>query len=214
MVSSAISLAPDSTMRTASSVPAMTRSRVDADLLAVGRVHDEVAVDEPHPDGADRALEGNSGQAERRRGAIHGEDVGIVLLVARDGQADDLHLVAEHLGKERPDRPVDQARGQDLLLDGRSFALEVATGNAPTRVSALTIFDGERKKVLGLTSASGRHAGGQDHRPAVANDYGAVGLLGDVAGFHRKGKTIDIDRYGMTHTNACPRGSAVCRRPS
>ena len=87
----------------ASSVPAITSSSGEAACWLVGRVGDELAVDQAHPDRADRAVERDAGQAQRGRGAVHGEHVGIVLVVAGDDQADDLDLVAEALGEQRPD---------------------------------------------------------------------------------------------------------------
>ena len=89
--------------------PATTRSSVLALELGEGRVDDELAVDAADAHGAERPIERDPGERERRRGAVHRQDVGVVLLVRRDHQRDELDLVAEALGEERPERAVDQA---------------------------------------------------------------------------------------------------------
>ncbi len=183
------------------------------ELLGVRRVDHELPIDEPHADRADRALEGNPRQAEGGRSAVHGEDVGVILVVTGDGQADHLDFVAERLGKERSNGPVDEPRGEDLLLDRRSLPLEVASGYASSGVRPFPVVDGQGEKVLSVPGALRGHAGRQDHRPAVPDDDGTIGLLGHLACFYREGMSIEIDRDGLTHTNGCPRGSAVSRQP-
>src|SRR5581483_7558865 len=84
-------------------------------------------------------------------------------------------------------------------------------GDAAAGVGALAILHGERKEVLPLLGALGGDAGGQDHGAAEPHDDGAVGLLGHLAGLERKGLSVDVELYGVTHLDACPRGSAVCR---
>src|SRR5262249_57942608 len=112
------------------------------------RVGDEPAVDVAHADGADRAVERDARQAECGRGAVHGQDVWIVLLITGDRETDDLNLVPESVGKQRPDGPVDETRGEDLFLDRRAFSLEVAAGDPPAGIRALAILHGEREEVL------------------------------------------------------------------
>jgi len=64
----------------------------------------------------------------------HADDIRIVLLIVRQHGHGDLHFVLEAFGEQRADRAVDQARGQRLLLGRAAFALEVAAGNAASRV--------------------------------------------------------------------------------
>ena len=61
---------------------------------------------------------------------------------------DDLGLVAEALGEQRPDRPVDQARGQHLLLGRPAFALEEAAGDLAGGEGLLLVVHGEREEIV------------------------------------------------------------------
>ena len=101
--------------------------------LVDGRVELELPVDHADAGGADRAHEGDAREREGRGGRDHGQDVGIVLEVVRQHGDHDLGVVAVALGEQRPDRAVDQAGDQRLLLGGAAFALEIAAGNAAGR---------------------------------------------------------------------------------
>src|SRR5439155_26135082 len=170
-------------------------------LLLRGRgVRDQLAVDQADPHGADGPVERDARQTERRRGAVDRQDVRIVLLITGDHEADHLHFVAEPVGEEWSDRPIDQTRGQRLLLDRRTFSLEVAAGDASAGVCPLTVLYGERETVLRVLRAFGSHASGQDHRAAVPDDDGAVGLLGHLARFDGHALAVDLDFYSVRHT--------------
>src|SRR5262249_61245972 len=101
--------------------------------------------------------DGDAGEAEGARGPVHREDVRVVLLVSRDDQADHLDLVPESVGKQGPDRPVDETRRERLLLDGSALALEIAAGDSPAGVRALTILYGKPEEVLPPLRAPRRH---------------------------------------------------------
>ncbi len=93
------------------------------EVLLVG-VDDEVAVDLADPYRADRGRQRHLRDHQRRGGAVHRKDVVRVDVIDRDRQRDQLGLVAPALGKQRPDRAVDQARGQRRLLPRAPLALE------------------------------------------------------------------------------------------
>ena len=94
-------LAPASTIITASRVPATTRSSsLSASWLLVGLVTNS-PLDAADADRADGAHERDLADAERRRGAVEGQDVGIVLLVGREDRQDDLDVVVVALREER-----------------------------------------------------------------------------------------------------------------
>ena len=130
---------------------------------------------------------------QRRGRAVDAEDV-----VRRDevgGQhgADHLHLVAEALRPERPDRAVDHARRQRRPLGRAALALEEAAGIFPAAYvrSSTSIVSGKK-------SAPSRASG----RPvAVAStivsperiDDRAVGLLGELAGLEGDLLAADLD---------------------
>ena len=107
---------------------------------------------------------------------------GSLMPVGRDRPRLDLDLFAVPFGKERADRPVDQAGGQDFLVGGPPFALDEAAGKLARGVGLFTVVDGEREEVEALP-ARGGHAGHQRHGVADPHDHRPAGLLGQPAGF-------------------------------
>ena len=77
--------------------------------LSNRRIDDKRTVDPADAHLGDRAVEGSAGQQKRYRSTVAGEHVAVVFAIGRDDRADDLYLVAEPVGKERADGPVDQA---------------------------------------------------------------------------------------------------------
>ena len=51
------------------------------------------------------------------------------------------------LGEQRPDRTVDEARGERLLLGGTALALEIAAGDLAGGEGLFLVVHGEREKV-------------------------------------------------------------------
>ena len=96
--------------------------------LGGGREGDVLVVDPAEPDGADGSHEGDLGEDQGGGGADDREDVGIILAVGGDRPGLDLDLVAEPLGEEGPDGPVDEAGGEDLLGGRPPLALDESAG--------------------------------------------------------------------------------------
>ncbi len=165
-------------------------------LLALGqrRVDDELAVDQPDADGADRAEERHRRDHERRRDAVDREDVVRGDHVGREHGGDALHLVAEALRPERPDRAVDHAGRQDRPLGGPPFALEEAAGDLPGRIHPLLDIDREREEILALAGLGPALRRGEDHGLARADDDCAVCLLGELA--RLEGDVLPADGHG------------------
>ena len=156
---------------------------VERRVLHLGerRVELVAAVDVADAGAADRAHEGHAGKGQRGRRGDDADDVGIVLEIVREHGDDDLGVVLVARNEERPDRPVDEARGQRLLLGRAAFALEVAARDAAGRVGALLVVHGEREEVeAGLRLLVGDH-GGEHGGFAIGRDHGAVGLAGHLA---------------------------------
>ena len=156
IISSESSLASDSTISTASRVPATTRSRSDFFMLLDRRVEHKLALDDADAGGADRAHERNARQGQRGRGGDQRDDVGIVLEVVGEHGGDDLRLVLEALDEQRPDRPVDEARDQRLLLGRAALALEIAARDLAGGIGLLLVVDGQREEIDPRPSASSR----------------------------------------------------------
>ena len=147
------------------------------------RVDDELAVEIADAGRADRAHEGHAGDGQRRRGGDQREDIGIVLHVVRQGRDHDQRLVAEALVEQRPDRTVDQARGQDFLLGGTALTLEEAARDLAGGEGLLLVVDGQREEIEAGLRLLLEHDGGQHRGAAIGGQNGAVGLARDLAGF-------------------------------
>ena len=99
--------------------------------------------------------------------------------VGRNRARLDLHLVAIPFGKERPDRPVDQPRGEDFLGGRPALTLDEAAREFARRVRLFTVIDGEREEIEPFATGRG-HEGDQRHRVADSNDHGTTGLFGEM----------------------------------
>ncbi len=152
-------------------------------VLLQRRVDDQFAVDLPDAHGPDGAEERQRRQHQCRRRSVDAEDVVRGDEVGREHGADDLHLVAEALRPERPDRAVDHPRGEGGALAGASLALEEAAGDLARGVHALLDIDRQRKEVGALAGLRPSDCGGENHRLATADDDCAIRLLREVAGF-------------------------------
>jgi hypothetical protein len=73
---------------------------------------------------------------------------------------DDEDLVLEALDEQRPDRPVDQARGQRFLFGRTAFALEEAARDLAGGVGAFLVVDRKREEVLPRLRLLGEGDGG------------------------------------------------------
>ena len=146
------------------------------------------AVHQADAHAGDGLLERDLRERQRRRGAGDGEHVGVVVGVGREHQRDDLRFVAPAGGEQRTDRPVDQAAGEDFLLGRLAFALEEAAGDAARGVGVFAVVDRERQEVDAFARARRVARRDEHHRVAQADDDGAVGLLGQLAGLDRQGR--------------------------
>ena len=155
--------------------------------LAHARTQHILAADVADAGGTDRAIERNAGNCQCCRSTNQCRNIRIDLRVARQDVDDHLDFVVEAVREQRPNRPVNQARGQRLLLGGTAFALEEAARNAAGSVDLLNVIDGQRKKILTrLGLILGNH-GGQNNRVIHRDQYGAGGLARHLAGLQRHG---------------------------
>ena len=114
--------------------------------------------------------------------------------VRREDGRDALHLVAEALRPERPDRAVDHARGEDGALRRAPLALEETAGDLPGGVHPLLDVDREREEIGALARLLPTLGGREDHGLAGPDDDGAVGLLGELSGL--EGDVLAADGHG------------------
>ena len=173
-------------------------------LLFVGGVHHELTGDAGDTDCAERAVPRNVGNGQRSRGSKDGEDVGVVLAVGREQQRLDLDFVVPSLGEERADGAIGEAAGEDFLLGGPAFTLEVTAGVTASGRCLLAVIHGEGEEILTGLGLGGRNGCGEDDGFAELNGDGAVGLLCKAAGFDGDVLATNGDLNGMGHTSSCP----------
>ncbi len=153
--------------------------------FGLGRVEQVLAVGVTDARGADRSLERDAGQPQRRRRAEHRRDIAVDLGIERDHLCDDLHFVLELFREQRTHRTIDQTRRQRLLLGRTAFALEESARDASGRVELLDVVDGEREEILTFAHLGCGH-GGDEHHGAVHRYHDCAGrLAGDFARLQR-----------------------------
>ena len=152
------------------------------------------------PDGADRAVERDAADHQRRRGGVDAEHVVRVGLVGTDDGDHDLGLVAEAVGEGRAQRAVGEAAGEDRILGRAAFTAEERAGDLAGRVR-----HAPRRR-----SSAGRSPFPVERpwrrwrwpapmvRPMDAND-GALALLSQLACLERQG--LVGPGYRARHSN-------------
>ena len=130
--------------------------------LSMGRVGDKLALDTTDAHRPDRAGERQVTDHQCRGGAVDREDVRVVIPVCTQQQSLDLHLVKIALGKQRADRSIRDAAGENFLLRGTPLTLEEAAGETPGCGSFLAIIDREREKVEARPGFGGAASGDEN----------------------------------------------------
>ena len=74
-----------------------------------------------------------------------------------------------------------------------ALALEIAAGNAARRIGLFDVVDGQRQEVDAFPGRLGGDDGGEHHGLAVGGEHGAIGLTGDLAGFKPEGTSTPVD---------------------
>jgi hypothetical protein len=121
---------------------------------------------------------------------VDGDHVVQVLRIERKDRLDDLNFVAETFDERRPQRPVDEAAGEDRVLGRTAFAAEERPGDTADRVHPLLDVHREGEEVQPLLGVLARRGGGQDHRLVVQGGDGRTGgQAGEPAG-------LELDRMG------------------
>ncbi|CAB4561856.1 unannotated protein [freshwater metagenome] len=176
--------------------------------LFVGRVGDPLAaLAVGHADGADRTVERDARDHQRRRGGVDAEHVVRVLHVGTEDREHDLDLVAEAVGERRPQRAVGEAAGEDRVLGGTALTTEERAGHLAGGVGTLLDVDGEREEVRAGAGLLGRVRRGEDGGAAQLGDDGALALLGELAGLERQG--LVGPRHGARHSDGVGHASLL-----
>ena len=132
--------------------------------LLVGGVEDiTLGFSEADTGTANRTVEWAAGNSQCRRGAYHGLDIRVDVLVCRHHRAHYLYFIHEAIGKQWADRTIDKTRGQRFLFAGTTFTLEKATRDTPGCIGFFLVIDGERKEWTTRISRSSTDYGNHDN---------------------------------------------------
>ena len=164
--------------------------------LGLAGVEYEFAIDVAHAGRADRAVERNARDAQRRAHGDHGGDVGIHFRVERDGVHHHVHVVEETFRKQRTDRAVDQAAGQRFKFGWLGLALEKIARNLACGIGFFDVIDRQREEVLPRLGCFGADHGGQHYSAIHVEQHGAGGLAGDLARFHADRVLPPLEGFG------------------
>ncbi len=164
--------------------------------LRLGRIQHVLAADVADARGADRAVERNARDRQCGARADQRRDVGGDFRVERQHVDDDLDFVVEAFGEERPERPVDQPRGQRLELARTAFALEEAARDLAGGIGLLDVVDGQREEVLARLGVLLGDDGGEDDGVFDRHHDGAARLAGDLTGFQGDGLVAPLEGLG------------------
>ena len=192
-MSSLSSLASDSTISTASAVPATTRSSWVSTISSSVGLSTYSSLTKPTRAAPIGPLKGAPDSVSAAEAATTRQNVGIVFHVMRQHGDDDLGLVAPAIDEQRTDRAVDQAGNQGFLFGRPAFALEIAAGNAARGIGLFDVVDGQRQEVDAFAGRLGGDDGGEHDGLAIGGEHGAVGLTGDLAGFKPEGTATPVD---------------------
>ena len=175
-------------------------------LFGDGGIHDELAFEHADAHGGDRRGEWNFRDVQRGGSGGDADHVRIIFAVRGEHHGNDLRLVGPAFGKQRPQRAVNQPRGQNFLFRGAAFALEESAGNFSRGVGVLAVVHGKRQKIF-----FGRFAvhagGGQNHGVAITRHHGAVRLTGHLARLEAEGASANFQTNFFKHhfTSFLPR---------
>ena len=153
-------------------------------LLGIGGIDDEFAglLIAGDANAGRGTVEGGAAAQKRSGRAADADAVGRVLAVAGQRGGDHVDFLLEAVGEAGADRTVDHTGGQRALVGGLRLALQVTAGDAADRVHLLDEVDRQRKEVV-VFLLLGYDGGHQARGFALADQHGAGGLLGKLAGF-------------------------------
>ena len=167
-------------------------------LLGNSWIHHQLAFDQSDANRRNRLVKRNFRNEQRRRGRRHRNHVGIIFAVRRKHHCNNLGFVGPSFGEQRPQRPVSQARSQNLALRRSSFALKKSAGNLSRRIGVLAIIHGQGQKIF--LSRLIVHAGrGQHHRVSITRHHRSMRLASHLARLKRQCASAYFQTYFFKH---------------
>ena len=131
----------------------------------------------------ERTVEGHRRQVQRCAGTDQGQALDVAGSRGRVDRRLHLDFAAEPRREQRPERPIDEAAGQDLAVGDPALAFEIAAGDAAAGSHLLAVFDRQRKEVSARSRRSRGDDGHEHGVVALAHEHGCVRLPCHDTGF-------------------------------
>jgi hypothetical protein len=166
-------------------VPCARDNQVERGLidLGEGRIEQQLPIEHAHANACDRTAMRNAADLQGARRAGDRECRRVLLLVGAQHRRDDLHVVAEVLGEERPHRTVDHPARDRRGFTRPALASRERPGDASRGVELLLVVAGQWEEIDALSRRLRCDRGHEQCRVAEPQHHGTVRLLGDVSGF-------------------------------
>ncbi|MPM71221.1 hypothetical protein SDC9_118184 [bioreactor metagenome] len=160
-------------------------------ILRVG-VENQLSVHKAHLQRRHGAVPRNVGDSQSGGGADKSGDFGRAVPVYAHDRAHHGHVVAEIVGEQGADGPVDDPGGQNALFAGAAFAPVEGAGDAAHGVQLLLKVHAQGEEIDSVPGTGGSGDAAQHAGVAVAHHDGGVGQLRQFAHLHGEGTARQI----------------------
>ena len=150
------------------------------------RVHYIFLIDITDPYASNRSIERNIGNRQGAGSADHRNDIRCVILVHRNNRRNDVHIIAEPIGKQGPNRSVNHPGTQNSSFGRTAFPFDKAAGNFSYRIHSLFIIHRQREKIDSFTRTCRSSCRHNQRSFPITDQYRSIGLLRVLAGFYDK----------------------------
>ena len=129
-------------------------------------------------------------------------------------RCDDLRVAPELVGKQRPDRPVDETGNERLAVGRPPLALQIAARDAAGGEGLFLIMNGEGEEVLSGLGFLRRDDGGEHSGLAPGGEHGAVGLTGHAPGFQDELPPAPVEFFTLNVKHLSSSCGSRMRKPA
>ncbi len=178
--------------------------------LLAAWVDDELPVHITDDNRARRPHEGKPGNGKRNRGADHTKDFRRHIRIHGEHRNDHLNVVIIALGEERPQRPVDQAAGQNCLFRGAPLPLDESPGDFAYSIHFLFKLDAEREEIHAVSRVFRSRRVDEDNRIPAAHNAGAICLRAVFAGFDNELSATQLHLIHMIFLHVTSSQAPAC----
>ena len=168
---------------------------VTAFHLFMRGIGDKLATDTTDANTTKRSGPRDVTDGQRGGGTQDAHHIRFIFTVGAEEERLHLHFVEPAFRKQRTDRTIRKAHGENFLLGRTTFTLEITTGETTGGRSLFAVIDGEWEEVLSCACLVSGTSGDEDDGLAHGNRNGTIGLFGKIAGFYMDFLSADRGGY-------------------